>query len=176
MTGNQYKQIMHAFGTGEETIELAEGTAKVIKTAKPVVGELNTWDIKVRVEYKDKMVPTDTVITLDRSGSMMDGERDGNGVVEQYSTYTPGDEKHRLTLAKKAIRDFTNTMLYEGSHNKLALNSYSYGYNFSNQQFSQGFTVHSGLQMTRIRFYAPEGTTIYPRAVFYQQAIVNREQ
>lgn len=49
-----------------------EGTAgiKLSKTAKPVAGMVNQWDITLRIEAPKSTKTSDTVLVIDRSGSM----------------------------------------------------------------------------------------------------------
>ncbi|WP_341828823.1 VWA domain-containing protein [Trueperella pyogenes] len=51
------------------------GEVKLFKTAKPVDGMVNTWDITLRAEVKDNSKKSDIVLVGDRSGSMKDDER-----------------------------------------------------------------------------------------------------
>lgn len=46
------------------------GDVKVFKTATPVAGAVNTWDITLRIEGKNKPTTSDVVLVIDRSGSM----------------------------------------------------------------------------------------------------------
>ena len=67
----------HAFIAPEivsaENGELQPGEVRTYKTATPVPGMVNTWDIKLRVEGRDKEGPAETtrvVLVIDRSGCM----------------------------------------------------------------------------------------------------------
>lgn len=51
------------------------GEVKLSKTATPVSGMVNTWDVTVRVEGKDTTKTSDIVLVIDRSGSMDDNGR-----------------------------------------------------------------------------------------------------
>ncbi|WP_341742592.1 VWA domain-containing protein [Trueperella pyogenes] len=51
------------------------GEVKLFKTAKPVDGMVNTWDITLRAEVKDNSKKSDIVLVGDRSGSMTEEER-----------------------------------------------------------------------------------------------------
>lgn len=48
------------------------GEVKVFKDATPVEGMLNTWDVTLRIEGKDKPTTSDVVLVIDTSGSMRD--------------------------------------------------------------------------------------------------------
>ena len=117
---------------------LKDGEAQIIKTAEPVKGEVNKWKVTVRAEYNPISKPTDVLVVLDRSGSMADGERDANGVVREN---VPVDEQ-RMTNAKIGIQELTDRVLEQNKDNKVALYSYSYG--FSNNQFYESLTKHTG--------------------------------
>ncbi|HHW95534.1 MAG TPA: VWA domain-containing protein [Mogibacterium sp.] len=109
-----------------DNIELEEGNARVIKTAEPVPGSINKWKIKVRVEYKDLNVPTDVLISVDRSGSMA------------------GD---RMSDAKATVNALLDKILYAGSSHKIALHSYSYGYLAGN--YSNSWKKHTGFETNK---------------------------
>lgn len=51
------------------------GEVKVFKDATPVEGMLNTWDVTLRIEGKDKPTTSDVVLVIDTSGSMDDHGR-----------------------------------------------------------------------------------------------------
>lgn len=67
------------------------GDVKLSKTATPVPGMVNTWDVTVRVEGKDTTKKSDIVLVIDRSGSMQK-----NG---------------RMEAAKEAAKEFVSTLL-----------------------------------------------------------------
>ncbi|NMA18345.1 MAG: Cna B-type domain-containing protein, partial [Clostridiaceae bacterium] len=46
------------------------GEVMLFKEAKPVAGMVNTWDITLRIEGKDKPVTSDIILVIDTSGSM----------------------------------------------------------------------------------------------------------
>ena len=48
------------------------GDVLLFKEAKPVDGMVNTWDVTLRVEGKDKPTTSDVVLVIDTSGSMKD--------------------------------------------------------------------------------------------------------
>ena len=117
---------------------LKDGEAQIIKTAKPVKGEVNKWRVTVRAEYNPVRKPTDVLVVLDRSGSMADGEREADGTVREN---VPVDEQ-RMTNAKIGIQELTNRVLKQNKENKVALYSYSYG--FANNRFYESLTKHTG--------------------------------
>ena len=51
------------------------GDVMLFKEAKPVQGKINTWEITLRVEGKNKPVTSDIVLVIDTSGSMEDNGR-----------------------------------------------------------------------------------------------------
>ncbi|MCI2085767.1 MAG: VWA domain-containing protein [Olsenella sp.] len=71
------------------------GEVKLSKTATPVTGMVNTWDVTVRVEGKDTTKTSDIVLVIDRSGSMGDN--------------------NRMVEAKEAARQFVSTLLPAGN-------------------------------------------------------------
>lgn len=71
------------------------GQVVLSKTATPVDGMVNTWDVSVRVEGKDTTKTSDIVLVIDRSGSM-------------------GDNK-RMVRAKEAAKKFVSTLLPDGN-------------------------------------------------------------
>lgn len=89
---------------------LAPGEVRTSKTATPVSGMVNTWDITVRVEGRDdeQVETTDIVLVIDRSGSMSDN--------------------NRMTNAKNAAITFINTMIPNDPNLRIAIVSYSSDY------------------------------------------------
>ncbi|SPT75407.1 Mg-chelatase subunit ChlD [Arcanobacterium haemolyticum] len=70
----------------------APGEVMLFKEAKPVDGMLNTWDVTLRVEAKDKQPETaDIVLVIDTSGSMND--------------------RGRMDKAKEAAKEFVDKLL-----------------------------------------------------------------
>lgn len=90
---------------------LQPGEVSTSKTATPVPGMVNTWDIKVRIEGRDNNLveSTDVVLVIDRSGSM---GNDG-----------------KMTNAKNAANSFIDTMI--GSDQNLRIAIVSFGANVS---------------------------------------------
>lgn len=89
---------------------LAPGEVRTSKTATPVPGMVNTWDITVRVEGRDdeQVETTDVVLVIDRSGSM--------------------DDNNRMANAKAAAVNFINTMIPADDNLRIAIVSYSSSY------------------------------------------------
>ncbi|SET09216.1 Mg-chelatase subunit ChlD [Olsenella sp. KH3B4] len=71
------------------------GQVVLSKTATPVDGMVNTWDVSVRVEGKDTTKTSDVVLVIDRSGSMKDN--------------------NRMVRAKEAAKKFVSTLLPDGN-------------------------------------------------------------
>lgn len=129
---------VRAIGTDDPILANDEG--RITKTAEPVEGEVNKWKITVRAEYKAKPKPTDLLISLDRSGSMKYGERLADGSVEMQNVPI---ERQRMTVAKQAISKLADVALAENPDNLIALQSWSYGYNYGTGVFSNSLTEHN---------------------------------
>ncbi len=71
-----------------------EGEVMLFKEATPVEGMVNTWDITLRIEGKDKPVTSDIILVIDTSGSMSGS---------------------KLTAAKSAANSFIDTLLKPGN-------------------------------------------------------------
>ncbi len=114
---------------------LQPGEVRTDKTATPVPDMVNTWDIKVRVEGKadTRVVTTDIVLIIDRSGSMADSGRMANAIT--------------------AAKAFVNKMLTADPDNtQIAVTSFSSDYDGSstfppsdlftiNQPFSDSISI-----------------------------------
>lgn len=70
-------------------------------TAKSVDGVANVWDITLKVEASEAWVDSDTVIVIDKSGSMLDGEGQSNKMLRA--------KEAAKTLAKRLLED-SNTI------------------------------------------------------------------
>ncbi len=80
---------------------LEPGAVSVSKTAAPVTGKVNTWDITLTVSGRDTQKTSDIILVLDRSGSMAGS---------------------KMTAAKEAAKNFVHSLLAEGnSLNKIGL-------------------------------------------------------
>ncbi|MFV8292332.1 SpaA isopeptide-forming pilin-related protein [Aerococcus viridans] len=92
------------------TDDLAPGEVRTSKTAMPVPGMVNTWDITVRLEGRDdvQVETTDIVLVIDRSGSMANN--------------------NRMVNAKAAAINFINTMIPADDNLRIAIVSYSSSY------------------------------------------------
>lgn len=88
------------------------GLVKISKTATPVDGMVNQWDITLRVEAKQPSPPpiTDIVLVVDTSGSM--DPNTNNGI-------------DRIGKAKEAAISFANQLLTEDSSVRIALVSFA---------------------------------------------------
>lgn len=71
------------------------GQVVLSKTATPVDGMVNTWDVTVRVEGKDTAKTSDVVLVIDRSRSMRSNSR--------------------MKQAKEAAKQFVSTLLPAGN-------------------------------------------------------------
>lgn len=75
--------------------DLAPGEVRLNKTATPVPGMVNTWNIELEITARNTEETSDIVLVIDTSGSMRD-----NG---------------RMDAAKVAARNFVNTLLADGN-------------------------------------------------------------
>ena len=75
--------------------DLAPGEVRLNKTATPVTGMVNTWNIELEITARNTEETSDIVLVIDTSGSMRD-----NG---------------RMDAAKVAARNFVNTLLADGN-------------------------------------------------------------
>lgn len=82
------------------------GEVMLFKTATPVPGMVNTWDVTLRVEGKDSRKTSDIVLVIDTSGSMRDN--------------------YRIEEAREAANSFVDTLLSNGggSNTHIAVVSY----------------------------------------------------
>ena len=117
------------------------GQVVLSKTATPVDGMVNTWDVSVRVEGKDTTKTSDIVLVIDRSGSMKD--RDENGI-------------SRMKHAKDAAKQFVSTLLPDGNDGKTRIAIVSFA---SDVKIDQRLTnVSSALDSAIDGIYADGGT------------------
>lgn len=129
-------------GTGTSTYDVDGTQVEVSKTAAPVAGEDNTYDITLQVKTSTS-VSTQTssgavVLVIDVSGSMDQCAECGNEYLHKSdcdhffdvwdNSVTP--EQNRLTAAKKAAKEFLRT--YAGNddtaNRQLAIVTFSTGY------------------------------------------------
>ena len=89
------------------------GEVKLSKTATPVSGMVNTWDVTVRVEGKDTTKTSDIVLVIDRSGSMKDNNRmvRAKEAAKQFVSTLLPDEHTRIAIVSFAKRASTNQLL-----------------------------------------------------------------
>lgn len=109
------------------TSDLEPGEIRTSKTAKPVDGMVNTWDITVRIEGRDaqEIETTDVVLVIDRSGSMADN--------------------NRMSNAKSAANNFINTMIPQDPNLRIAVVSFSSEYDGADLvEVNSPFTENTG--------------------------------
>lgn len=118
--------------------DLEAGEIKLSKTAKPVEGMVNQWDITVRIEGRNQFPPppTDIVLVIDTSASMK--------------------ENDRMIKAKLAAEKFVNLVLHKGYVNRIALVTYNSdvtNYTFNEAGWSDQFVDydHKGLLIDKIK-------------------------
>ena len=112
------------------------GEVMLFKTATPVPGMVNTWDVTLRVEGKDSRKTSDIVLVIDTSGSM----RDNN----------------RMSEAREAANNFVDTLLANGggSNTHIAVVSYD-----TDVETNQGLTNDAAALKRAINgLYADGGT------------------
>ncbi|EOL49311.1 vWA domain-containing protein [Enterococcus caccae] len=132
--------------------DLLPGRIKVNKTAKPVVGMVNQWDITLRIEGRNQFPPppTDVVLIIDTSGSMKDNDR--------------------MLKAKVAAEKFVNMILRKDYDNRIALITYNSevtNYTFNESGWSGQFvdSTHKGLLIDKIKDLTPDGGTFTQAAI-----------
>ena len=105
-----------------EDVTLADGVV-LSKTAKAVDGAVNTWDVTLRVESPKTSTTSDTVIIIDRSGSM---------------------EGEKMSKAKEAAKTLAKQLLSAGNTaNRVAVVSFA-GDIETNVGFSDSYTTVAG--------------------------------
>lgn len=95
------------------------GQVVLSKTATPVDGMVNTWDVTVRVEGKDSTKKSDIVLVIDRSGSMKDKDKDGVS---------------RMAHAQEAATKFVRTLLPDGNDGNTRIAIVSFASSVSTNQ------------------------------------------
>ena len=122
--------------------ELQPGQIELSKTAEPVAGMVNQWDITLRIEGRNQFPPppTDIVLIIDTSGSMKDNDR--------------------MIKAKTAAEKFVNMVLRKEYDNRIALITYSSevtNYTFNDSGWSEQFVdaAHKGLLTDKIKELEP---------------------
>lgn len=91
-------------GTIGENHPAEPGDVMLFKQADEVSGMVNTWDITLRIEAKDKPTTSDIVLVIDRSGSM-------------------GGSSGRMAAAKNAAKAFVDALL-PSEHTRIAVVSF----------------------------------------------------
>lgn len=122
----------------EQAEELEPGQIKLSKTAKPVAGMVNQWDLTLRIEGRNQFPPpaTDIVLIIDTSWSM--------------------EENDRMIKAKAAAEKFVKLILRKKYANRIALISFDstvVNYTFQESGWSSQFVdeAHSSLLIDKIR-------------------------
>ena len=127
----------------ENPKELADGV-KLYKTAKSVPGYANKWEITLRIESPKTEKTSDTVIVIDRSGSM----RNNN----------------RLNEAKAAARSLAQQLLPAGNTtNRVAV--VSFASSASNSGAGTGFTDNYNTVSSAIGRMSADGGTYTQSAI-----------
>ncbi|WP_348921028.1 vWA domain-containing protein [Enterococcus rotai] len=130
---------------------------KLSKTATPVAGMVNQWDIKLRVEGRVKpAVPTDIVLVIDTSGSMLQ-----NG---------------RMTKAKAAAERFANIILDEDGLNRIALVTFDTSIT-THQVSAKEFVSFKdkSLLISKIKGLQPKGGTFIQGAIKAARDILEKK-
>lgn len=68
--GKPAKRAKRSLMSTQATEEFKPGDVRVSKTAKPVPGEINQWDVTLTIEGYDEAETTDIVLVIDTSNSM----------------------------------------------------------------------------------------------------------
>ncbi|MTD38399.1 VWA domain-containing protein [Erwinia sp. CPCC 100877] len=118
--------------------DLQPGQIKLSKTAEPVAGMVNQWDVTLRVEGRNQFPPppTDVVLIIDISGSMSFNDR--------------------MVKAKVAAEKFVNMVLKKDYVNRVALITFSSNvtkYTFNENGWSGQFVdyTHKDLLTNKIK-------------------------
>ncbi|WYK01959.1 hypothetical protein A5821_003096 [Enterococcus sp. 7F3_DIV0205] len=121
---------------------LKPGQVSLSKTAEPVVGMVNQWDITLRVEGRNQFPPppTDVVLIVDTSWSM--------------------NENDRMIKSKVAAEKFVELVLRKDYVNRIALITYDTvvtNYTFNEGSWSNQFvdSKHKQLLIDKIRALEP---------------------
>lgn len=84
----------------------AEGSIKLDKDAKAVVGQENLWEVTLGIQGKNYSTTSDVVLVIDCSGSMEEGTK--------------------LEATRTAAKAFGDKLLTEGSTTRIAIVTYAY--------------------------------------------------
>ncbi len=122
------------------------GEVMLYKTATPVEGMVNTWDITLRVEGKDTKRTSDIVLVIDRSGSMA--------------------ENGRMTNAKRSAKAFVNNLLPSGT-TRIAVVSFA-----SNVTTNVALTNNASDLNTAIDGMVADGGTFTQAGIHQARAIL----
>lgn len=95
----------HDATAGSQPVWPNEGSIKLDKEAKAVVGKDNLWEVTLGIKGKNYKTTSDVVLVIDNSNSMYDDDR--------------------MTQTKKAANAFVDALLEEGSTTRVALVVYN---------------------------------------------------
>ncbi|OEH82869.1 hypothetical protein BCR26_11530 [Enterococcus rivorum] len=130
---------------------LSPGEVALSKTATPVAGMVNQWDIKLRIEARNQFPPpaTDVVLIIDTSGSMDETTLDG---------------VKRMDKAKEAAEKFIEQVLKDDYINRIALVTYdktAKSYTFTENGWTGQFvdSAHRNILIKAIKEIQPVGGT-----------------
>lgn len=122
-----------------EPVELADGVT-LYNTATAVDGEVNKWDVELRVEYAKDHMKSDTVMVIDTSKSMNEGSK--------------------LDEAKNAAKTLAKQLLPEGNvNNRIALVF------FNKAITAYGFSSDYSVVESRIDYFQAKGATFTQGAI-----------
>ena len=147
--------------------ELAPGEVRTSKTASPVDGMVNTWDIKVRIEGRDdqKVENTDVVLVIDRSGSMSDK------VGEAPSWGQPDNRKTRMEYAQEAANAFIDAMLAADPNLRIAI--VSFGTDVTVHGGSNPFSNNANTLKSRVNNLNANGGTFTQAGIVQARALLD---
>ena len=120
-------------------IEITTGEVRASKTAVPVPGTVNTWDITVRIEADDpESITTDIILVIDNSGSMADDQRLVNAKIAATNFINKFVNDNNVGIgvvsfaATASTRAISNTVSGKNAHS-----NYINGLNASGGTFTQ---------------------------------------
>lgn len=120
---------------------ILDNGAVLSKTAKPAEGEINAWDVTMRIESPEVMTTSDTVVVIDVSGSM--------------------EKDNRMARAKEAAKALTAELLSDGNvANRVALLSFA-----NRTKVESDFTTDYDAVATKIDNLKASGGTFTQSAI-----------